>query len=202
MDHIAHWILEYGYAGLFVLLMLGIVGVPLPDETLLTFAGYLIYRGKMHAMPALATAFLGSACGITLSFVLGSVLGAWLIERYGGYVHLTPERIQKADGWFQRYGRWTLTFGYFIPGVRHVTAYAAGMTRMRYEVFALFAYSGALFWASTFLALGWFLGPQWHRALRYVARGHVVVLCVLAGVLCAAGIFWALRPLRRRRRGV
>ena len=58
-------------------------------------------------------------------------------------------------------GHWALTFGYFIPGVRHFTAYAAGMSELEAPQFALFAYSGAVLWVGTFLSLGYFLGERW-----------------------------------------
>lgn len=198
MDTIIHWITHYRYGGLFLLLVLGIVGVPLPDETLLTFTGFLVYKGQMHPAAALATAVIGSSCGITLSYLLGYFLGAWLIHRYGEWVHLTPARIERVHGWFERYGRWTLTFGYFVPGFRHVTAYAAGMTRTHYGIFAVFAYSGALLWATTFLTLGYYLGPEWQKVLHYVGHGHRIVLSVMAGAVVVAGIVWIIRKVRNR----
>ena len=119
--------------------MLGIVGLPVPDETLLTFSGYLIFSGHLRPGPALAAALAGSMCGISISYLLGRTFGAALLHRYGRYVHLTEERIAKAHEWFERAGRWGLTFGYFIPGVRHFTAYAAGMSELEPHVFAVFA---------------------------------------------------------------
>ena len=53
METIAYWVTQYGYAGMFVLLLLAIVGLPVPDETLLTFTGYSIYKNHLHAIPAL-----------------------------------------------------------------------------------------------------------------------------------------------------
>jgi membrane protein DedA with SNARE-associated domain len=124
-------------------------------------------------------------CGITLSYILGRTFGLALIHRYGKYVHLTEERIRYAHNWFERVGRWGLTFGYFIPGVRHFTAYAAGMSELTAHEFALFAYSGAFLWASTFIGLGYFLGERWaatsERIHRYllIATGVLVVLALL-----------------------
>ncbi|HKC10930.1 MAG TPA: DedA family protein, partial [Vicinamibacteria bacterium] len=65
------WIAHYGYVAIFSLLVLGIIGLPIPDETLLLFVGYLIYKGQLRAIPSLASAFLGSLCGITLSYAVG-----------------------------------------------------------------------------------------------------------------------------------
>ena len=181
-EHVAQWIATYGYPAIFVLLVFGIVGLPVPDETLMTFTGYLVYAGHMKLVPAFLAAFGGSACGITISYLLGRTFGIAVIHRYGKYVGLTEERINYAHNWFERVGRWGLTFGYFIPGVRHFTAYAAGMSDLEPHIFAVFAYSGAFIWAATFLALGYFLGERWEatseRIHRYVliATGVGVVL--------------------------
>ena len=157
------WVTTYGYTAIFVLLMLGIVGLPVPDETLLTFTGYLIFKGTLNGYSAVATAFLGSACGITLSYVLGRTIGLSLLHHYGKYIHLTEARLAQVHNWFERFGRWTLLIGYYIPGVRHFTAYVAGASWLEFPVFALFAYSGALLWSLSFITLGYFLGEQWSR---------------------------------------
>ena len=75
MEFVQHWIGQYGYFGIFALLVLGIVGLPVPDETLLTLVGYLLYRGKLNLAPALAAVLLGSVCGITISYLLGRTTG-------------------------------------------------------------------------------------------------------------------------------
>jgi membrane protein DedA with SNARE-associated domain len=198
MDTISHWISQYGYAGLFVLLMLGIVGVPVPDETLMTFVGFEVQKGNMHPGAALATAVVGSSCGITLSYLLGYFLGLWLIRRHGHWVHLTPERVERVHGWFEKYGKWTLTFGYFIPGFRHVTAYAAGMACMRYWMFAVFAYAGAVIWATSFLVVGYLLGPEWQKAIDYARRGRWVLVGLAALFVAVAVVVWSVRKTRAR----
>ena len=85
MDALLNWIPEYGYPALFLLLMLGIVGLPIPDETLLTFSGYLIFKNELALMPTLATAFLGSICGITVSYVIGRRLGCYFVRTVAVY---------------------------------------------------------------------------------------------------------------------
>ena len=140
--------------------MFGIVGLPVPDETLLTFTGYLVFKGHLSLPLAYAAAFAGSTCGITISYTLGRTFGLALIHRYGKYLRITEAHIRKAHAWFERVGNWGLTFGYFIPGVRHVTAYAAGMSEVEPHQFALFAYSGGCLWVAAFIGLGYFLGER------------------------------------------
>ncbi|MGB7758873.1 MAG: DedA family protein [Bryobacteraceae bacterium] len=196
-QHILRWITEYGYAAIIGLLMLGIVGLPVPDETLLTFTGYLVFRGTFRLPLAFAAALIGSGCGITISYLLGRTFGLKLIHRYGRYVRIREEHVEKAHAWFQRAGHWSLTLGYFVPGVRHLTAYAAGMSDLEAPQFALFAYSGAVLWVSAFLALGYFLGDRWEAVERQIH--HHLVYLTLAGIIAlAAYLIWRRRRARAR----
>ena len=104
MDAIANWISQYGCVAIFSLLMLGIVGLPVPDEILLTFVGYLIFARILNPVPAAGAAFLGSACGITVSYTLGRTLGFPLVEKYGRLVCLKQKHLQRVQCWFQRIG--------------------------------------------------------------------------------------------------
>lgn len=188
------WITQYGYVAIFSLLMLGIVGLPVPDETLLTFTGYLVYQGHLWLGPAYLVAFLGSACGITVSYTLGRTFGLTLIHRYGRYLRITEAHVEKAHAWFRRAGHWSLTIGYFIPGVRHFTAYAAGMSDLEAPTFAAYAYSGAALWAGTFIGLGYLLGERWKAVQANVDR-YLIGLAI-AGVVAAGG-YWAWRKWGR-----
>lgn len=181
------WISQYGYLAIFCLLMLGIVGLPVPDETLLTFSGYLIYKGHFTPLLAFGAALAGSACGITISFVLGRTFGLKLIHRYGKYMRITEEHVRKAHAWFERVGHWGLTFGYFVPGVRHLTAYAAGMSDVTPHQFGVFAYSGGVLWVGTFLTLGYFLGERWEAVEKNIHHYLVwiTVACAIALLLYA-----------------
>jgi membrane protein DedA with SNARE-associated domain len=196
MDAVFAWVSQYGYAGLFALLMLGIVGLPVPDETLLVFCGYLIWTGRLHPGMTFLAAFLGSTCGITISFVLGRRLGLPLIVRYGKYIRLTEARFAKVNAWFERIGGWLLAIGYFIPGVRHFTAVTAGMSDFKSWQFALFAYSGAV-WVAFFLCLGYLVGEEWRQVSALVER--YLLVFSLAAVIVGASILWWLRARNKKK---
>jgi membrane protein DedA with SNARE-associated domain len=193
---IVAWISQYGYFAIFLLLTLGIVGLPVPDETLLAFSGYLAFKGNLSLPLAFAAAWGGSTCGITISYYLGRTFGLKLIHRYGRYVRITEEHVMKAHAWFDRVGHWGLTFGYFVPGVRHLTAYAAGMSEVAPRQFALFAYSGGFLWAATFLSIGYFLGERW-KAVEGEIHRYAVLFTIVAAALLAVYLIW--RWLMRRK---
>lgn len=190
MESLLGWLSHYGYAGLFGLLVLGIVGLPVPDETLLVFSGYLISTGRLHPALTCVAGFAGSICGISLSYTIGRTLGHRAVLRYGRWLHVTEDRLEYVHGWFQRAGEWLLLIGYFIPGVRHFTALVAGASKLEYAIFARFAYVGAAIWVATFLLLGYLVGEHWRQAMSLVHRYTLGFAIVLAS---AALLAWFIR---------
>ena len=187
MDALLNWIPEYGYPALFLLLMLGIVGLPIPDETLLTFSGYLIFKNELALMPTMVAAFLGSICGITISYAIGRRLGMYFVRTLGRILRITPDDLDRVKAGYVRWGKYALLVGYFVPGVRHLVALVAGSSNLPLVIFIPFAYTGALIWSATFLGLGYGLGETWTHASATVHRGLAVaggiVFMVLIGLL-------------------
>jgi membrane protein DedA with SNARE-associated domain len=189
MELILQWVLQYKYFGIVGLLALGIIGVPIPDESTLVFLGFLVYRQRLELVPTLLAAFLGSAAGMTVSYLLGHTFGLYLLHRFGPRVGLTSDKVERAHAWFARVGKWTLTLGYFIPGVRHLSALVAGSSKLEYPLFALYAYPGALVWTALFIFLGNFLGENWKR----LADQFGIQVALGAAVLVVAGLVLLLR---------
>ncbi len=192
-----HWIGAYGAVALAVLLMLGVFGLPVPDETLLTFAGVLVHEGRLPFLTTWIAATCGSMCGITLSYVLGRRFGPGAVGRFGGWVHVSKTDLVRVERWLERSGKWSLTFGYFVPGVRHFTALVAGSSQLPPRMFAAYAYTGAALWSLVFITLGFMVGNRWQAALA-TAHRHLALLA-LVGVF-AAGLY-AIVHRRMWRRG-
>ena len=195
-DSVLGYIQQYGYAAIFAMLMLGIIGMPMPDETMLTFAGYLVYKGHLGLVPTYVAAWLGTVSGITTSYILGRFVGVGVLNKYGYLVRITPERMQYVHNWFEHAGKWSLAIGYFIPGVRHVIAIVAGSAKLEYPPFAIFAYAGGLVWSMTFITLGYVLGNTWHKVVAQ-QRHILFVLGVLAMATGVAYLIW--RRVKRAR---
>lgn len=177
------WLLHYGEGALFGLLALGIIGLPLPDETLLAFAGFLAADQKLSLPLTLVVGFLGAISGITVSYLLGFTLGHYLLEKYGPKFGITEDKIQRVQSWFDTIGKWTIIFGYFVPGVRHLTGYLAGATRLNYFHFALYAYTGALLWSQGFILLGYYFGNKWPLIVDLVSGYIWFGVAILIGIL-------------------
>jgi membrane protein DedA with SNARE-associated domain len=194
METLSQLIKSYGYLGVFGSQMLGMFGLPLPDETILTFTGFLVHKNYLHLAPALLAAYLGSICGITLNYLVGRFVGFPLLHKHGHYLGLTGERISQAHRWFERYGKMALFVGYFLPGLRHLTAFSAGASHLEYRYFAPYVYTGGACWVVTFVALGYFLGEEWRRITPQIQSYLWIVVGL---VILAPCLVYLVQRLRR-----
>ena len=178
------WIAVHGYGIIFILLALGIFGLPLPDEWLLAYLGHLVFKGTLMPVPTVAAAFFGSICGMTINYLLGRTFGHYLVRRFGHLVRLTGEKIDRTHDWFEHAGRWGLMVGYFLPGIRHLTAFVAGTAKMTFIEFALYSYAGGFIWCSSFITLGFLLEEGWSKESERIHGileiGSIAVIAILA----------------------
>lgn len=178
-DYFLLWINQFGPIALFGLLAVGIVGLPIPDETLMTITGVLIAKGKMEPISSILFAISGSICGISISYFIGRTTGVYIIKKYGRLIGITEKKLEHAHIWFERWGKWGLFFGYFLPGVRHLTGIVAGAVSLETSHFMLFAYSGAIVWASLFLSLGYFFSGHWDVLVAYIEYHFQFAICLI-----------------------
>lgn len=175
--------MKYGYVGIFFSLALGVIGLPIPDEVLMAYAGYAVSRGILNLPFTLLSAFLGASVGISVSYAIAAKWGLPLLLKVGPYLHVTPKKIESTQKMFARYGPYLLFLGYFLPGVRHITAYLAGVASMDFRRFAGFAYAGALLWSLTFLMLGRVLGKEWYKVIIFIRHYGLTSLLILASIV-------------------
>jgi membrane protein DedA with SNARE-associated domain len=173
------WLLNYGSLALFALLLCGILALPIPEETLLVISGVLINNGDFRLVETTLAAIFGSIGGITLSYILGRTAGLLLITRYGRYIGVGKKKLERTHNWFERFGKWALFIGYFIPGVRHFTGFFAGMSSLHYAAFAAFAYSGAILWVITFLAIGYYFSDHWYTIVKFININLIIIFPVV-----------------------
>jgi membrane protein DedA with SNARE-associated domain len=203
------WLLDhptYAPVILFFLLIFGIVGLPVPDEFLFVFCGFLIHDHVLNLKWIWLGGALGSMCGITFSYMIGRTVGLGLLHsKLGRIMHVTDEHIEKVHKFFDRIGRWALFIGYYIPGVRHFTALIAGTSRLEYRWFATFAYAGACVWVTTFISLGYFIASRFDQKKREqafeVIHRNLTFFAIVGGGLIAAILLlrWWLKSRAKRR---
>ncbi|WP_048602021.1 DedA family protein [Rubeoparvulum massiliense] len=183
MDTLRSWLDQYDYFILFFTLMTELIILTLPGELLMSYAGFLVSEGKLNWLVSILVAGLGSSIGITFTYLIGFHYGAPFLKKHGQRVHLGPDKFEKASQWFEKQGNKVLLITYFIPGVRHISGYFSGITKIPYRIFAIYAYTGALIWTSTFITIGKFLGPKWeefHASVKkYLLIGGIIIAIIM-----------------------
>lgn len=185
-----NWIQElfatYGYNVMFFGLLLEFVALPFPGETTMAFAGFLSYTGRLDFMTLMAVAYAGTTVGMTVTYFVGLKAGLPFIQRYGRWFLFSPAKLAKTQVWFEKYGSVLIFIGYFVPGVRHFTGYFAGIIALPFRKFALYAYTGALFWVLLFLGIGRVFGPQWMGIFhlfelysKWIISGGALIVAVI-----------------------
>ena len=183
MASILHLVDQYGYLILFAALMLELIALPIPTELLMSYVGYLTFRGQMNLILSILVGAAGTSLGMTVAYGIGFKLGYPFFKKYGHRVHMGEERLDKTSKLFSKYGVALLVVSCFIPGVRHLTGYFSGITHSPYKRFAPFAYAGALIWVATFILLGNALGPKYTlieaTIKRYIVIGGIGIGLIL-----------------------
>ncbi|KMY54124.1 alkaline phosphatase [Bacillus sp. FJAT-27231] len=189
MGNLTGYVDQFGYIVLFAALLLEMLAVPLPGEFLMSYSGFLVYQGHLGLTLSILAAGLGSSIGMTAAYWIGYKLGTPFFEKYGHRFHMGPERIEKTSRWFGKHGNKLLIIAYFIPGVRHITGYFSGITRLSFRTYILFAYSGAFLWVSVFIFLGKILGPQWEQFHTSVKKYLIIGSMIIIGILTVLYVY-------------
>ncbi len=197
LETLAEWLLEHGSLALFIVMALGIIALPVPEETLMIVTGTLMGSGKLYIIPTIIAAYLGSICGITVSYILGRTLGTYFVHKYGCWVGMKQATLDKIHVWFDCYGKWALLIGYFVPGVRHFTGFTAGTSLLDFRLFVVFAYTGALVWVATFLSIGYFFGEYCVNHCRNFELNADNIVLLIIIFLAVAAIFFYYRKTRK-----
>lgn len=191
---LARWMESYGYLGLAVGVFLESVGIPVPGETALVASAFAAAHGTLTLPLVILTAAVAGILGDNLGYVLGRRLGRPWAERHGRWVLLTPERLARVDGFFQRRGPAAVALARFIAGARVAAAFAAGMGQMPWPLFLRYNIIGAALWATVTGLGGYALGRSWQNVGPILGHaGGVVLVIVPAVVLCG----WLFIRVRR-----
>ncbi|MEH7272577.1 DedA family protein [Neobacillus vireti] len=189
-QHIDYLIEHFGYFGIIIMLIGGIIGLPIPDEVLLTYVGYNVYHGKLSYIISLISAVVGSAAGISISYYIGYRFGLPLLKKYGPKIYITEEKVNKTHKLFEKIGPPLILFGYFIPGIRHLTAYVATLNKFPFRKFVVYAYIGAILWSYTFITLGRELGKRWDVVGLYVSKYSMYLVLLVIIIAILVYLYW------------
>lgn len=188
---------HYGYLAVAGLVLLEDFGVPVPGETVLILGAVYAGTGRLSVWLVGLLAFLAAVTGDNIGFAIGRFGGRRLVERWGRYVLLTPERLDKATDFFERRGASIIIIARFIEGLRQANGIVAGTTGMHWARFLAFNAIGAALWVSVWTCIGYFSGDH-ITSIYNTASRYSTYLAIAVGVAIVGYI--ALR-IRRGGRG-
>lgn len=186
-----------GSLGLVLLLLVENLFPPIPSEVILPLAGFLVSRGDLGIVQALFAATLGSLLGAYILYALGRWGGRPLVLRYGRILHIGERDLDRAEGWFEKYGSAVVFFARMVPGARSIVSVPAGILHMPLWRFTLLTASGSALWNALLIGAGWFLGSNWTQAADVVGQVSNIVIAVMVIGAAALTITWYVRRKRK-----
>jgi membrane protein DedA with SNARE-associated domain len=185
----------FGYGGIFFLMMLESMVLPVPSELVMPFAGFLIEKGSFTFLFVIIASTLGSITGSLIFYYIGKTGGYALVERYGKYVLINHEDVKKTETWFNRRGELTVFFARLIPVIRHLISLIAGIGKMDVKKFAFYTIIGAALWNGILAYLGFILGQHWQEINQYADQIDIVIFILLVGLV----VYFVYRHLKKRK---
>ncbi|WP_438314495.1 DedA family protein [Sporosarcina sp. FA9] len=192
---------QFGYFGVFLLIMLENLFPPIPSEVILTFGGFMTTQSELTRIGVIGAATVGSVIGAMILYSVGLLVDVSVLERFvdrfGSMLRLTRKDIHRAEVWFNKFGPWTVVFCRLVPLIRSLISIPAGMANMNFPLFVLLTTIGSLIWNTVLVSIGVTVGANWELIVHYMDIYSYIVYIILAfsGV---AVCFWYIRFRRKR----
>lgn len=190
---------HYGYVAVGGFILVEDFGIPLPGETILIAAAVYAGSGRLSVLAVGLVALVAAIIGDNIGYAIGYFGGRALVLRFGKYVHLTSERLDKAEGFFDRYGGAVVAGARFVEGLRQANGIVAGTIRMHWLKFLAFNALGAALWVTVWVSIGYLAGSHITVIYDTITRYALYVLIALVVLVAALIVRAAVR--RRRRAG-
>ena len=186
-------ILDMGYMGIFLLMMVESSFIPFPSEVVLIPAGYLAQQGEMNIIAIFLAALFGSLAGAFINYFGALVIGRRLLMQFGKYFFISNSAMDKMETYFQKHGPISTFTGRLIPGIRQLISIPAGLSKMRLLPFTFYTALGAGIWSMILIVLGYILGENEELITTYL---HQITLAIL-GTLTVL-VFIYIRRLKSK----
>lgn len=174
---------KYGYFGVGGLIILEDFGIPAPGETVLIAAAFFAGLGHLNIFIVFFVGFVGAIIGDNIGFAIGQYGGHPLVERFGKYIFLTPERLKKTEAFFNKHGGKVVVVARFIEGLRQANGIIAGLSDMKWAKFITFNVIGAALWVGFWSAAGYLGGNHIEAFLRYQLYFTIAALLAIVGFI-------------------
>lgn len=186
LQFISAYLEHFTYAGLFVILMLCGLGLPLPEDAALLAGGYLVHRGVIQLPWTVAVALLGVVSGDNSLFFIGRHFGTNVVRYLGLKSAERRGQIDRIQGFMDRHGHRAILYARFLAGFRALVYLTAGSFGVRPSVFLVYDVVGALISVPIVVSIGYLFGAQIEAVIHYLG-GFERLIFVLA--LLSIGIY-------------
>jgi len=189
---------RWGYLAVAGVIGVESFGVPAPGQTIMVAAAIYAGAGRLNIFAVGAIAFIAAVLGDNVGYWIGVRGGRRLVHRFGKYILITPERLDRAEKFFARRGNRIIVVARFIDGLRQLNGVIAGITAMPWRTFLIYNAIGAVLWVGWWTTISYFLGVHLVEIIEHV---HRYKWLAIAAVLLALGAYVLLhvRHIRRRR---
>ena len=207
MEALEHQLVEFlmnlfqtiGWLGVVVIMALESANIPIPSEVTMPLSGWMLVQAKgLSAWQALLLGGFWGAVGCTIGSIVSYALGAWggrpLVKRYGKYILVSEDDLEKADRWFARWGDWASFISRLLPIVRTFISFPAGVVRMNFPRFTIYSFIGSFIWCGLLALGGYYFGEHWEE-LRAIMRPFDIPIAI---VIVAAFAYYVYHHIRKR----
>ncbi|MDL5057048.1 DedA family protein [Geitlerinema calcuttense] len=197
----AQWITtimnSLGYGGIALLMFLENLFPPIPSELIMPLAGFTVAQGQMNFTLAVLAGLAGTLLGALPWYYVGYAFGEerikQFVDRYGRWLTLSSQDIEKANRWFDRNGKKAVLTGRLVPGVRTLISLPAGLNRMPFIPFLFYTSLGSVVWIGLLTFAGYALGNNYALVERYIGPLSKIILLALVIFV----VFWIVKRQRR-----
>jgi membrane protein DedA with SNARE-associated domain len=197
------WILEtmtyLNYWGIGLLMFAENLFPPIPSELIMPLAGFTVSQGKMSFVPAVLAGVIGTIIGALPWYYAGKLVGEErlkaLADKYGKWITVSSQDIDKVSHWFNRYGNKAVLLGRLVPGIRTLISLPAGLSNMPLAPFLIYSTLGTTMWVMLLTFLGFILGDNYELVDKYLAPVSKIVLVFLLAVFVA----WIVIKKRKKK---
>jgi membrane protein DedA with SNARE-associated domain len=203
-----------GYLGVAAAVALETIVAPIPSEVILPMAGWKVSQSAADVsivepltgagwsfLLAVAFATVGSLIGALVGYAIGAWGGRPLLDRYGSYVGIGADDLDRADRWFARWGSWAVFLGRMVPLVRTFVSYPAGIARMPIGRFILFSTLGSLPWNAALIGAGFLVGENYAEIEAALKPYEYLIYALVIGVVVLVIVRWQLGKRRGQQTG-
>lgn len=197
------FIASYGYLAIFVLMVAESACIPVPSELTMVFGGALaagaVAGAHLNLILVIAAGVAGNVVGSYIAWGVGAYGGRAAWRRWGRYILLRPDDIDRADRWFTRHGTKAVFFGRLLPVVRTFISLPAGIARMPPARFGIYTLAGCIPWTAALAWAGYAVGANWQHVVSAFHGATYVIVAVIVLLVVAAIVFLVRRRIRDRR---